>query len=1340
MSNTKHLADLLKVCSILPALVIMPAMGDGVSERQVITENKTYKSLTVNGIASSCANNGGVFYMEDVQDVVLNFQGNSSFTNNSLNGGGMGGVIGNGWLSTKDADKWTPYTPGGKIVFNGDVNFEKNTTNSTNGGGAIFNYGVGTTDSPDIVFNGDAEFIGNSVTGTTSSVHVGGGAIHHRDGAIVFNDDALFSGNTSASKGGAIMTAGTMLFKGEAIFEDNEASSQGGALAMMGGNVTFEKEATFKSNSAGAGAAVAMSEANSSLVFKDFALFDRNIGTAALWNNSATGSVVFENGVKFYQNTNTKNGTLQNAGDVTLNSGDFVFMHNSGESGGGLKNVGTVTVDTTGNVLFDTNITKSTGGAVDNSGILTLTAGNVSFLGNTSDAGYAGAIFNSGDMSILGAENVFSNNIAKDTGTTKHGGGAIHNRGQTGTTTLVVGTKDSVNVFSGNQSNAHGGAIVARAYDGDTQNSEVVINGDTTFVGNTAALNGGAIWNNAAKSGSTIGTASFTINGEVEFENNIASGVGGAIFNGSQMTIAKANFDRNIANGNYGGAIYNTSAGNITKLIAEFEENKVENSDFAAGGAIANIGKIGEITGEFEQNTVRAINPDAWTSAKGGAIYTFAGSVMDSVVADFDGNSAFGSGEAIGGAIVNDGTITKLHQLKSGFLNNKTEGAVYGWAGALYNSQDATIGELVANFEGNSVKAGDFAAGGAVINYGTIDTMAGDFVKNTVTASAEEGSAMGGALVNFGTIKALSGNFISNEATAATDEYASGGAISNYTGAITMVGDNLFHNNTADYGGAIENYETLNLTGRNTFTGNRANFKGAAIYNDAAGVVNMSGDNTFANNVAGKGANDIHNDGALNITDGTTTFGGGVSGNGTLTLAQGATLDIGTSLIHQDSIDLYGTVKVSLLNAGNDDKRALNYGKFHSDDITVDLGAKFELSVGAVGTYNIWGAAEVAKDQVFVGSIYEIAEMDANGVRIVTKSVDTIAEEQGLSTQASGAVVGLANANSGKAHQVSLALQEALNAGDAEYVERETKKLNPTDKPVAQAAAASVQNQVLSLASGRMAGGIAVGRAGGDESSQENGFWIQGLFNKSKMGDDFHGYTRGVALGADTLIDRKWTIGGGLATNNSDVHADGSHTDIDSKTLFLYGQYKPNNWFVNATATYNMAEYTEHKNSGGIALMDTYDVDSYGVQVMTGYDFTPGITTEAGVRYLNVSQDAYTQESGFQVGAVDTKFLSGVAGLKYAFAIENDWTIQLRPELRAAATYDFVSDDAYATVVMPGVASYQVETERLSRMGGEFGIGLTATYKGLEVSLMYDLDLHRDYTSQTGMIKFRGKF
>ena len=82
----------------------------------------------------------------------------------------------------------------------------------------------------------------------------------------------------------------------------------------------------------------------------------------------------------------------------------------------------------------------------------------------------------------------------------------------------------------------------------------------------------------------------------------------------------------------------------------------------------------------------------------------------------------------------------------------------------------------------------------------------------------------------------------------------------------------------------------------------------------------------------------------------------------------------------------------------------------------------------------------------------------------------------------------------------------------------------------------------------------------------------------------------------------------------------------------------------------------------------------------------------------------------------------------------------LSPELYASVTYDFISDDTATTVVTPGVDAYAVNGNRLSRIGGEFGIGFTAQYKGLEVSFMYDLDLHQDYTSQTGMLKLRAQF
>lgn len=856
---------------------------------------------------------------------------------------------------------------------------------------------------------------------------------------------------------------------------------------------------------------------------------------------------------------------------------------------------------------------------------------------------------------------------------------------------------------------------------------------DALFTNNVITGNndGGAI--NVAENGTLkIDGATFTNN-----DSHDGGGFGGAIWNTGEAEIKNSVFEENIATS--GGAVGGSkdSTGVLTIENSTFKNNHAN----ADGGAIAAFKSLTITDSLFKNNTALYSKDEegdlvAASSGEnpigGGALAL--GAVSDTAIASISGTTFKENKSGLNGGAIG----TRLA---------KTIGDDWTLDGGK-NANSAKL-DIAATFENNYAKR----SGGAIYNTFYADnaldkgegvTIAGVFDDN-------EAGYHGGAIYNDGDLdKNNNGAVMTINGATFTDNEAgdSGGAI--YNTGVLKINGGVFEDNEAGYfAGAIYNSgstDKKDLLMKDTeqrqtagdltikdaqFVGNIASVAGGAIYNEAGATVVLSGNNLFSGNVANKLANDIHNMGTLNITSGTTAFGGGVTGTGTFTLASDATLELGTATINQGKIDLYGTVVASMLN---DSVRGGSYGRFIGD-VTVGDDAMFKLNVGAAGTYNIWNGKIVDAEQVTVGDIYEIAGIDVNGVKIVTKSVADIAETVGISTQAAGAVAGLANANSGKAHQVSLALQDALNAGDVEYIERETKKLNPTEKPVAQAAASSVQNQVLSLTSGRMTGGISVGRAGGDERSQENGFWIQGLFNKSKFADAFHGYTRGVALGADTLIDNKWTIGGGLAFNNTDVHADGVNTDIDTKTMFLYGQYKPSEWFVNATATYSMSEYTENKTVAGVGLGATYDVDAYGAQIMTGYDFTPGITTEAGLRYLHVAQEAHSF-----VKKLDTDFLSGIAGLKYAFAIENDWAIQLRPELRAAMTYDFISDEATATVVMPGVASYKVDAERLSRMGGEFGIGLTALYKGMEVSLMYDLDLHKDYTSQTGMIKFRGRF
>ncbi|MBR3930244.1 MAG: autotransporter domain-containing protein, partial [Alphaproteobacteria bacterium] len=301
----------------------------------------------------------------------------------------------------------------------------------------------------------------------------------------------------------------------------------------------------------------------------------------------------------------------------------------------------------------------------------------------------------------------------------------------------------------------------------------------------------------------------------------------------------------------------------------------------------------------------------------------------------------------------------------------------------------------------------------------------------------------------------------------------------------------------------------------------------------------------------------------IDITSGTTVFNSAVLGEaGVLNLAEGATLDIGTSTVDLVQLNINGTVLASVLSDSS-------YGSLSG---TIAGNGKVQLNVGSVGSYKIFDSE--ADIDVTAGATYDVSQEADGTVVIATKAVEDIAADAGISTQAASAIAGLANSDSSKMQQVSLALQKVLNSGDVESLEQETEKLNPTDKPVVQSTAASVQNTVSSLAANRMSAVASVGRSGGDVDLTSVAAWAQGLYNKTKLDGQFNGYTRGIAAGMDGIINGDITVGIGYAFNNSDISLTSRDTDIDSHSVFVYGQYKPAAWYVNAMLNYTMSDYT----------------------------------------------------------------------------------------------------------------------------------------------------------------------
>ena len=993
----------------------------------------------------------------------------------------------------------------------------------------------------------------------------------------------------------------------------------------------------------------------------------------------------------------------QNAAGLTITYGD------------------SLTTDGVNNVTFSDNKSVNSGGAMK--ALNGFTAGDGwTFTNNHSDKISGGLYVKIPEDAESNRNVVFGNGTTFAENTSKWLGGAMGIE-SAGTVTIGDNTK-----FESNSTEADGGAIAiwTDASNGATTGTTLTL-GRTDFTNNTAANRGGAIanLNNDKPEKKTDFYNTVNIASGSTFTGNSAK-TGGAIYNLGTMNIA-ATFTGNTAN--TGGAIFNNDTGKITEISNTlFQGNTAKNHKdaeasltddvYAQGGAIYNRGSIGAINGDFINNSAHTTSETASKATANGGALSLYQSTIDSITGNFIGNTA--TAEIVGAdKDYSDEMVSGDKLVSAGGGAIHIEGK---WA-----TGDVTkIGAINGNFENNSANGDAYANGGAIyIKAGTntdvsIDNITGNFVNNKVIATTDNTditkTSTGGAISikesGHDATVAINGDFIGNSVTT-NQTVANGGAIYN-EGDLTVNGD------------FINNYASSQLDS------NGAN--GGAIYN--SGALTLNGDNTFSGNMAGGVANDIHNVGTMTVASGTTTLGGGITGEGTLTLASGATLNIGSAKVVQNTIDLDGDIIASIVNANS-------FGQFVGH---VDLSADSELTldVGAAGEYSIFGNAEIEADKItYNDSVFNLTT-DGNKIVVSTKSVDEIMENTNLSMGAANAINIMANAKDDVLNTISLRAQQDMVAGKTGNAEKELSKLNPDDKPVAQSVASSVQNQVLSLAAGRMSGGM-VGRSGGDLTSADYGMWVQGLYNHSKYNGRFSGDTMGISVGADTLIDGKYTLGIGYAYNDTDVDSNSRDTAIESHSVFLYGQYKPNEWYVNAALNYTMSNYTESADVYGVKLADAeYDVNSFGGQIMTGYDFVAGnpasvFTPEVGVRYLHVAQDAYQGTLG-DVDALDTDYLTGVAGVKYAFEIESDSELKFRPELRAAATYDFMSDAAVATVNAPGNVSYVIDADRLSRFGGEFGIGLAAQYRGLKVSLNYDLDLHEDYTSQTGMVKFRYDF
>ena len=389
---------------------------------------------------------------------------------------------------------------------------------------------------------------------------------------------------------------------------------------------------------------------------------------------------------------------------------------------------------------------------------------------------------------------------------------------------------------------------------------------------------------------------------------------------------------------------------------------------------------------------------------------------------------------------------------------------------------------------------------------------------------------------------------------------------------------------------------------------------------------------------------------------------------------------------------------------------------------------------------------------------YKVTSEDGKNFDITyeNSASDVVADAGGSANNASTAeawdTLVQSSTASANAKAVASALNDLSQNNEQAYVAALTA-VAPEVAPMVQKTQTETANQVFGAVSTRLTGGsISTGGEGmssGDNIFERAAMWVQGMFNKSKLDDTskakgFDADSAGVAFGAEKFVTDDTKVGIGYAYTNTDIDGFMRSTDVDTHTAILYGEYKPSNWYINGIATYGWSDYSEDKSVAGVGVKADYDVETFGLQAMTGYDMQVkglGFTPEVGLRYVHIKQDAYKDSADQKVSGNDSDILTGVIGAKVSKSWELSNGMLIKPEARIAATYDLFNDDVNSVVTLANGSAYAVEGEALDRFGMEFGVGVTAEVNdNVELSLGYEGKFRQDYQDHTGLINAKYKF
>ncbi len=924
---------------------------------------------------------------------------------------------------------------------------------------------------------------------------------------------------------------------------------------------------------------------------------------------------------------------------------------------------------------------EKSGGAISNSGAGLLLKENVkaSFLNNSSGS-YGGAIYSNWSISSkMGSILIFDGNTAQY-------GGGIASVNWTG------GEFKGDTYFKNNSASvSSGGALWGYG-------STVTFWGTVGFVGNSVNATGANDY--ATAGGLSVGGIG-TFNGDAYFINNSATNISGLGARGGALSVGGGDSYPTTFNGNF------IFTGNT---VSSLVNSVAYGADIFNNAGIVNFahgeGKVGILDGGIYQQGNGKIN-------KTGSGILFLGDKME------NGKQSQSSSKTV---FNQSGGLTIAHTDKLNFAktNNIT--------GGILKTHGGNIGHKV--IVGKAMDAdGNVTSVGSAIHYTNLEEMT---INKTIIGGLQYASSHLGATIGFGSYtKAEKDSEIAlassqkvlkldEDNNVTYDNYDAAknllvtdtlkeGKISKFkvTGAL----DNEEGNILAFINGIVEIDESIGKTGA-TYELNQSVLESTIVQNKVLSK----------NMILGEAQE-------YSFTE--------------LEVAKGTTLDVKNKKINSETLTMNenSVLNIDLNNLSDHGKMSIGEVKGAEKGIlSLMLTKGLSQEIGIYRVFDKDNELDLIENKLF-----NIKDLENGAYEVSKKTSENLMKDFDMTISQSKVTVALIDSEGSliEFSKMQSEMLEVLQSTDKSQVQKAKKALKAVGKSEQSSAQALVSNHVGAvgkIVGGEMKGGSMKGHAGGEEAPRAK-VYIKGLYDKTKstMGDGFKARSQGAVLGVQSEVTDSLTLGVGYATSKTTAKEDLRRTEVDTNTGFISAHYQPNTWWLSGLATYSRGQYDEEKQVLSSVGTANYDVDSWGVQVMTGYDVklqNAIITPEVGLRYLSVKQEGYTDTLGTTVEATSSDYLTAIAGIKTAWDLG-----KIRPTVGINVGYDVISDDVSALNTLANGASYTVNSEALDRLSVGISTGVEAKLNDrITLKLEYNGSFRKEYTDHSGMLKLEMRF